>query len=219
MTLPHAELSNPISCFPKHKVWLSTFTPSQLCNCILSLVLHLHVLSGQPAYCPGHASCSELCGESFRISLQDWGTPFPSHRECWWMMVPMLSLRWRDSCHPRFIFLSQGQSTSNKWSKVGRGCYKDPSPLLQGKATLKCHSSFRTIHDIDSGLFYVWLYWSLGLPRWPSGKESACQCRRRRFDPWVRKIPWRRKWQTTPVFLPGKSHGLQSMGLQRVRHN
>ena len=32
------------------------------------------------------------------------------------------------------------------------------------------------------------------------------RCRRRRFDPWVGKIPWRRKWQPTPVFLPGKSH-------------
>ena len=30
-----------------------------------------------------------------------------------------------------------------------------------------------------------------------------------RFDPWVRKIPWRRKWQPTAVFLPGKSHGLR----------
>ena len=39
------------------------------------------------------------------------------------------------------------------------------------------------------------------------GKESACQCRRRWFDPWVRKTPWRRKWQPTPVFLPGESHG------------
>ena len=37
------------------------------------------------------------------------------------------------------------------------------------------------------------------------------QCRRPRFDPWVRKIPWRRKWQPTPVFLPGKSHGQRSM--------
>ena len=39
------------------------------------------------------------------------------------------------------------------------------------------------------------------LPRWLSGKESACQCRRcrsLRFDPWIRKIPWRRKWQPTP---------------------
>ena len=31
------------------------------------------------------------------------------------------------------------------------------------------------------------------------------------FDPWVGKIPWRRKWQPTPVFLPGKSHGQRSM--------
>ncbi|CAN0506048.1 unnamed protein product [Rangifer tarandus platyrhynchus] len=42
----------------------------------------------------------------------------------------------------------------------------------------------------------------------PSGKEPACQCRkykRSRFNPWVGKIPWRRAWQPTPVFLPGKS--------------
>ena len=45
---------------------------------------------------------------------------------------------------------------------------------------------------------------------WLSGKGSACQCRRCRFNPWVRKIPWRRKWQPTPVFLPGKSHGQRS---------
>ena len=34
-------------------------------------------------------------------------------------------------------------------------------------------------------------------------KKTACQCGRPGFDPWVRKIPWRRKWQPTPVFLPG----------------
>ena len=57
---------------------------------------------------------------------------------------------------------------------------------------------------------------------WCSGKESICQCRRYKrcmFDPWVRKIPWRRKWQPTPVFLSGNeiegSGGLQSMGSQR----
>ena len=42
-------------------------------------------------------------------------------------------------------------------------------------------------------------------------KESACQCRRCRCDPWVRKIPQRRKWQSIPVFLPGKSHGQKSL--------
>ena len=36
-------------------------------------------------------------------------------------------------------------------------------------------------------------------------KESACECRRPRFDPWAGKIPWRRKWQPTPVFLPWES--------------
>ena len=44
-----------------------------------------------------------------------------------------------------------------------------------------------------------------------SGKEYTCQFRRRRFDPWSVKIPWRRKWQPTPVFLPGKSHGQRSL--------
>ena len=38
------------------------------------------------------------------------------------------------------------------------------------------------------------------------GKEFCLQCRRPRYDPWVGKIPWRREWQFTPVFLPGESH-------------
>ena len=44
-----------------------------------------------------------------------------------------------------------------------------------------------------------------GFPWWLCGKESACQRRRCEFDPWVGKIPWRRKWQHSPVFLPGNS--------------
>ena len=56
--------------------------------------------------------------------------------------------------------------------------------------------------------------WLVGFPRWCSSKEPTCQCRRHkrcRFDPWVRKIPWRRKWQSTPVFLPGKFHRQRSL--------
>ena len=53
--------------------------------------------------------------------------------------------------------------------------------------------------------------WHRGLPRWLSGNEPACQCRRLPFDPWVRNVPWRRKWQPTPVFLPGESQGLRSL--------
>ena len=44
-----------------------------------------------------------------------------------------------------------------------------------------------------------------GFPSSSTAKDSACQCRRPRFDPWVGKISWRRKWQPTPVFLPEKS--------------
>ena len=50
-----------------------------------------------------------------------------------------------------------------------------------------------------------------GLSKWLNGKESACQGRRCGFDPWVGKIPWGRKWQPTPVFLPEKSHGQKSL--------
>ena len=44
------------------------------------------------------------------------------------------------------------------------------------------------------------------LPWWLSGKESICQCRRYGFNSLVGKISWRRKWQPTPIFLPGKPH-------------
>ena len=61
----------------------------------------------------------------------------------------------------------------------------------------------------------VWVWWNhtfaftrhgQGLPRRLSGKVSTCQCRshwRHGLDPWVGKIPWRRKWQPTSVFLSG----------------
>ena len=52
---------------------------------------------------------------------------------------------------------------------------------------------------------------SLVLPWCLSHKESACQCRRCKFHPRVRKIHWRRKWQATKVFLPGKSHEQRSL--------
>ena len=68
----------------------------------------------------------------------------------------------------------------------------------------------------------------MGFPGGASGKESGCQDRRHKrhgFDPWVGQIPLRRKWQPTPAFLPGKSHGpedpggLQSTGSQRNGHD
>ena len=95
----------------------------------------------------------------------------------------------------------------------------------------------------SSFYFYVWLVFHTmytyiyiythtqserGFPGGPSSKESACQCRRHtrhRFDRWVSKILWSRKWQRAPVFLPGKFHGQRSLsgyspqGRIRVRHD
>ena len=54
----------------------------------------------------------------------------------------------------------------------------------------------------------------MDFPGGTSGKEPTCQCRRHKrcgFDPWVRKMPWRRAWQSIPVFLPGESHGQWSL--------
>ena len=57
-----------------------------------------------------------------------------------------------------------------------------------------------------------------------TGKESTCQCKRPGFLPWVRKIPWREKWQPTPVFVTGDTHGQRSLAgyslySRRVRHD
>ena len=66
-----------------------------------------------------------------------------------------------------------------------------------------------------------------GLCKWRTGRESVCQCgghKRCRFNPWVRKIPWRKKWKPAPVFLPGESREKRSLvgyspwGSQKVRH-
>ena len=49
------------------------------------------------------------------------------------------------------------------------------------------------------------------IPRWLSGKESICQCRRHEFNPWAWKIPWRKRWQPIIVLLPGKSQWQRSL--------
>ena len=52
---------------------------------------------------------------------------------------------------------------------------------------------------------------NLGFPGGSDGKELASQCGRPGFIPWVGKIPWRRKWVPTPVFLLGESRGQRSL--------
>ena len=71
-------------------------------------------------------------------------------------------------------------------------------------------------------VFLLYIYIN-GLPWWLSDKEPTYECRR--SNPWVGKIPWRRKWQPNSAFLPGKSHGQRSLagyspwGRKRVGHD
>ena len=73
-------------------------------------------------------------------------------------------------------------------------------------------------------MFSLKLQWRVGFPTGASGKESTCHCRRHkrcRFNPWVKKIPWRRKWHTIVLVwkIPwAEEPGLQSCRPQGVRH-
>ena len=67
----------------------------------------------------------------------------------------------------------------------------------------------RSFHWEDAVFLFVTR--NFGFPGGSDGKESACQWRRPEFNPWVEKIPWRREWQPTPVFVPGEFHGQTSL--------
>ena len=73
------------------------------------------------------------------------------------------------------------------------------------------------------GLSHPWagLSHCFSFPGGASGKESACQCKRPKnlkFDPWVRKTPWSRKWQPTLVFSPEKLHGQRKIHTHTHTH-
>ena len=60
---------------------------------------------------------------------------------------------------------------------------------------------------------FIYLEWKW-FPCWLNCKEPTCLFRRHKrhgLNPWIRKIPWSRKWQPTPKLLPGKSHGQRSL--------
>ena len=84
----------------------------------------------------------------------------------------------------------------------------------------------RSLHVAANGVISFFLMAMCGLPRWLSDKRiHLLISRRHRFDPWVGRILWRRKWQPTPAFVPGKSHGQRILvgysprGHKRVGHN
>ena len=106
------------------------------------------------------------------------------------------------------IAFSRGSSQLRDWTQVS--CIAGRHfTIWATKEVLKFHLScalaLTIMIDKESHLMN---------PGGTSGKEPTCQCRRHkrhRFHPWVRKSPWRRWWQPTPVSLPGESHGQRSL--------
>ena len=92
---------------------------------------------------------------------------------------------------------------------------KDPLPLWDHR-TIKTPSEMMSFLKEKKPALYLCVLRTvfLGFPGSAFGKESTCQCRRHRDSgliPGFWKIPWKRKWHPTPVFLPGKFHGQKSL--------
>ena len=88
--------------------------------------------------------------------------------------------------------------------------YKQNS-LIKRKRVCCVLSDTKKWMSVTYWVIWIWLRCSGGFPGGSDGEESACYYRRCMFDPWVRKVPWRSKWQPTPVFLAGKSQGHRSL--------
>ena len=125
-------------------------------------------------------------------------------------------MHWRRKWHPTPVFLPgehqgwRGLVGCRLWGRT-----ESDTTELTAAAVLhyflhnKSHSLYLTPCDLELRDISNFTAGSLSVPCGSGSKESACQCRRCRrcrFDPWVRKISWRGKWQSAPVFLPRKFH-------------
>ena len=125
-----------------------------------------------------------------------------------WSMPPLWHWNeWRDN----HFFIVVSNDSSEHW------CSTTPSPIADWFGSHMDRGASRTTvpwghKELD---MTEWLRLSFrGFPAGTSGKETAWQCRRHkrcRFKPWAGKTPWRRAWQSTPVFWPGEFQGQGSL--------
>ena len=131
----------------------------------------------------GHLSCG--------TSGKDSTCQYRRHKRCgfdpWVGKIP-----WRWKWHPTPVFLPENPMDGGAWQATVHGIAKSQTRL----------SDF-TLHFSK---FFLCL-----LKCQTNKKKIFLKSGRPWFDPWVGKIPWRRTWQPTPVFLPGESHGWRSM--------
>ena len=128
-----------------------------------------------------------------------WALPIKCSRP--WQTVKRKPMTQETSKHSRILATVAADPASKLSGISDSDIYPVPCPWPSAGISLQ-HQLRSEIWGTESR--YTGFPWQL------SGKESTCQCKRHGFNPWAGKIPWRRKWLHTPVFLPGKSHGQRS---------
>ena len=102
------------------------------------------------------------------------------------------------------IYVFKSQVSKSQFSLLSNGEHNIYYPFtLTSKWDNACFTKYMNVCDVE---YAIW-----GFLEGSDGKKSAYQCRRLGFDLWARKIPWRRNWLPTPVFLPGEFHGQRSL--------
>ena len=156
----------------------------------LQLTLTLRIAVVVLAGGPGSSAC-QLHLERFGLnSAGNWG---PTHLSCFPRSARHITTQFLPSI---LLYFFPPITTRSEFS-----------PVMLKKSLGRGQSRPHIMYTFGYQQNRLYSYFS-GLPSWLSGKEPACHCRRCKrcgFDPWVGKIPWRRKWQPTPVFSPGKS--------------
>ena len=146
-----------------------------------------------------HSDCSTFTALSFRIWNSSTGVPTPP-LALFVVMLPKahLASHYRISGSRRVItpFWLSGSCRS----------------FLDSSSVYSCHLFIKSasVRSIPFLSFIVPIF-AWNFPGGSDSKSVCLQCKRPGFDPWVWKIPWRRKWQPTPVLLPGKSQGRGSL--------
>ena len=97
---------------------------------------------------------------------------------------------------------------------------REPFKRIQASKRQLVQKTMKVSSNPEVLQFYIWIgpmekilihMRNKELPWWLRWWRTYLQCRRPGLDTWVRKMPWRRNWQPTPVFSPGKSHGQRSL--------
>ena len=155
------------------------------------------------------------------ISLIFWGTSIPFHCGCTFtsqhfnVLPPTVALLWATERRGLWAAITCQTMLPPRFREPW-DCEMSPPNCIHRTTDNLCgvRSFSKAFLYVLKAVSYKDLRFLMGFPDVISGEEPACQCRkckRRGFDPWIRKIPWRTAWQHTPVFLPGESHEQRSL--------